>query len=62
MQEMYVYFADYDLDKRLTYKRILQHVALQNFSVLPRFVVEIWRFQFDAYRVILTEVSDIKLY
>ena len=60
MQEIYVYFADYYLDKRLTYKRILQHVTLQNF--LPLFVVEIWRFQFDAYHVILTEVSDIKLY
>ena len=41
---------------------ILLYTLKQNVSILRRLVSEISHFEFDAYRVILPETSDLKLF
>ena len=62
MQRLYVYFLVCVMDNNVVFLRILSHTIKQNVIILRRLVGEISHFQFDPYRVILTEASDLNLF
>ena len=62
MQWIYVYFTDYVLSKNVFFKMILLYTIEQNLSFLRHLVVEISHLKYDAYCVIPTGASDLKLF
>ena len=62
MQWVYDYFTEYVLNKKGSLKEILLYIIEQYFNILRHLAGEISHLQCDAYRVILTGASDLKLF